>query len=237
MVVLRGPVEPVHDSAGTAEGAVHESILHNAVQGAHIPRTRWVRKQGLRRFGVHALRLMRLAERASCGCRVSSTASQPIACSVTGFGAATSNRPGTPGGARTRDPCGQRMALRRGTANAGDHAPCCVAGPAEPLSRLALDLGCVDCAEDRPAYPLGTLHRAIVDHAPSHPGRPSGRHLGQSLRCASTMGLNLRPGKGSVKTWSRLGKERRIDSVRHHDDRLKGATCSSLRPGAASDRG
>jgi hypothetical protein len=66
------PRVPVHYSAETPEGAVHESILHRAVPGAHVPRLGWVNKvltpvvttrelrlaqlhsDGLRRLGVHA---------------------------------------------------------------------------------------------------------------------------------------------------------------------------------------
>jgi hypothetical protein len=66
------PVVPVHYSAASPEGAVHESILHNAVPNAHLPRASWIGKvltpvrttrdlrlvqlhsDGLRRLGVHA---------------------------------------------------------------------------------------------------------------------------------------------------------------------------------------
>jgi hypothetical protein len=66
------PVVPVHYSAASPEAAVHESILHGAVPGAHLPRASWIRKvltplvtnrdlrlarlhsDGLRRLGVHA---------------------------------------------------------------------------------------------------------------------------------------------------------------------------------------
>ncbi len=69
------PVVPVHYSAASPEGAVHESILHDAVPGAHLPRAAWARKvltpllttrdltlaqfhsEGLRRLGVHARHL------------------------------------------------------------------------------------------------------------------------------------------------------------------------------------
>lgn len=66
------PIVPVHYSAATAEGAVHESLLHNAVRRSHLPRAAWTGKvltplrtnhnlrlarfhsEGLRRLGVHA---------------------------------------------------------------------------------------------------------------------------------------------------------------------------------------
>ncbi|HET7387946.1 MAG TPA: RES domain-containing protein [Nocardioidaceae bacterium] len=66
------PIVPVHYSAPSPEAAVHESILHNAVPHAHLPRAQWIRKvltplrtnrelrlaqlhsDGLRRSGVHA---------------------------------------------------------------------------------------------------------------------------------------------------------------------------------------
>lgn len=66
------PAVPVHYSAASPEAAVHESILHDAVPGAHLPRATWRRKvltplrttrdlrlvqlhsEGLRRLGVHA---------------------------------------------------------------------------------------------------------------------------------------------------------------------------------------
>lgn len=66
------PVVPVHYSAASAEAAVHESVLHNAVPHAHLARAVWIRKvltplrttrelrlvmlhsDGLRRLHVHA---------------------------------------------------------------------------------------------------------------------------------------------------------------------------------------
>lgn len=69
------PVVPVHYSALSPEAAVHESILHQAVPGAHLPRPVWVNKVltalhtqrdlrlvqfhsvGLRRLGLHARNL------------------------------------------------------------------------------------------------------------------------------------------------------------------------------------
>jgi RES domain-containing protein len=66
------PVVPVHYSAASPVAAVHESILHDAVPGAHLPRARWVRtvltplrtrrelrlaqlhSDGLRRLDLHA---------------------------------------------------------------------------------------------------------------------------------------------------------------------------------------
>lgn len=66
------PVVPVHYSSATPVGAVHESLLHDAVPGGHLARAAWERKvltplraardlrlamfhsEGLRRLGVHA---------------------------------------------------------------------------------------------------------------------------------------------------------------------------------------
>lgn len=66
------PVVPVHYASASPEGAVHESLLHDAVPGAHLPRAAWERKvltplrverdlslamfhsEGLRRLGLHA---------------------------------------------------------------------------------------------------------------------------------------------------------------------------------------
>lgn len=65
------PSVPVHYSAASPEAAVHESILHGAVPGSHVPRDAWIRKvltplrtvrdlrlvsfrsDGLRRLGLH----------------------------------------------------------------------------------------------------------------------------------------------------------------------------------------
>ncbi len=69
------PIVPVHYSAATPVAAVHESVLHDAVPGAHLSRASWSGKvltplrvtrdlglvqlhsDGLRRFGIHARQL------------------------------------------------------------------------------------------------------------------------------------------------------------------------------------
>lgn len=66
------PVIPVHYSAASPEAAVYESVLHDAVPGAHVPRQAWIGKvltplrtrrdlrlvqfhsEGLRRVGLRA---------------------------------------------------------------------------------------------------------------------------------------------------------------------------------------
>lgn len=66
------PVVPVHYSAASPEAAVHESILHDVVPGAHVPTQAWLGKiltplrtrrdlrlvqlhsEGLRRWGLRA---------------------------------------------------------------------------------------------------------------------------------------------------------------------------------------
>ncbi|WP_427197750.1 RES family NAD+ phosphorylase [Ornithinimicrobium sp. Y1847] len=66
------PVVPVHYSAASPEAAVHESILHDAIPGAHVSQATWVRKvltvlattRDLRLAQLHSDGLRRLGLRA-----------------------------------------------------------------------------------------------------------------------------------------------------------------------------